>query len=389
VSLRFQSLSVISLAFISTSALAQDVTAGFSTPAPYAYVKDVGTNTILYSKDARRRIPPASMAKMMTVLVAFDMIKRGDTSLDKPITVRPETWTKWHSQGSTMFLSSGETATVDDLLNGIVTASGNDACVVLAEGLLGSESAFITLMNKTAEDIGLKDSNFTNPNGWPDPEQYVTAADLARIAEVTIIRHPDLYKRYYGREDFTWGKTMNGRPITQPNRNPLLGRVTGADGLKTGHTEEAGYGFTGSGTQNGRRVIMVLGGLESQSARTAASVDLLSWGFAGWVERAVLAAGASAGMADVQNGELPSVSLIAPRDLSVLVPRGGVAKPETRMVVEKPIVAPVAKGQRLGSLLVTVPGKPDVRLPLVAASDVIEAGPMLQFWNWIKSFVGL
>ncbi|WP_416908671.1 MAG: D-alanyl-D-alanine carboxypeptidase family protein [Polymorphobacter sp.] len=387
--LRSQVIASLSFALVSTSALAQDITAGFTTPAPYAFMKDVGTNTILYSKDADREIPPASMAKMMTVLVAFDMIKRGDTSLDKPITVRPETWAKWHSQGSTMFLAAGEIATVDDLLNGIVTASGNDACVVLAEGLLGSESAFIDLMNKTAKDIGLKGSKFANTNGWPDPEQHVTARDLARIAEITITRHPDLYKRFYGRADFTWGKTMEGRPITQPNRNPLLGRVTGADGLKTGHTEEAGYGFTGSATQNGRRVVMVLGGLASQGERTAASVDMLSWGFAGWVKRPVLAAGTSAGIADVQGGEVPGVSLVAPRDLTVLVPRGSSTELDTRMVVEKPITAPVAKGQRLGSLLVSVPGRDDVRLPLIAATDVAEAGPLLRFWNWLKGLAGL
>lgn len=386
--LRFQSIAAISFALIGTSLQAQDITAGFTTPAPYAYLKDLGTNTVLYSKDADKRIPPASMGKMMTVLVAFDMIKRGDAQLNQTITVRPETWRKWHSQGSTMFLAANEQVTVDDLLNGIVTLSGNDACVVLAEGLLGSESAFIDLMNKTAKDLGLKGSNFANPNGWPDPNEYVTARDLATIAEATIRRHPQLYKRFYGRESFTWGKTMDGKPITQPNRNPLLGRVTGADGLKTGHTEEAGYGFTGSAAQSGRRLVMVVGGLNSMSERTAASVDFMSWGFSGWAERPVLRAGASAGMASVIGGEEPSVSLIAPRDLSVLVPRGSTGTPQSRMIVEKPITAPVAKGQRLGSLQVKVPGRADVMLPLVAATDVPEAGPMLRVWNWLKGLVG-
>lgn len=386
--LRFQSIAAVSLVFAGSSALAQDITAGFTTPAPYAYLKDLGTNTVLYSKDADKRIPPASMGKMMTVLVAFDMIKRGDARLDQTITVRPETWRKWHSQGSTMFLAANEQVTVDDLLNGIVTLSGNDACVVLAEGLLGSESAFIDLMNKTAKDLGLKGSKFANPNGWPDANEFVTARDLATIAEATIRRHPQLYKRFYGRESFTWGKTMDGKPITQPNRNPLLGRVTGADGLKTGHTEEAGYGFTGSAAQNGRRLVMVVGGLNSMSERTAASVDFMSWGFSGWVERPVLKAGASAGMAAVIGGAEPQVSLIAPRDLSVLVPRGSVAKPQTLMVIEKPITAPVAKGQRLGSLQVKIPGRADVMLPLVAATDVVEAGPVLRVWNWMKGLVG-
>lgn len=386
--LRFQSIVAVSFLAAATTASAQDITAGFTTPAPYAYLKDIGTNTILYSKDADRRIPPASMGKMMTVLVAFEMIKRGEARLDQTITVRPETWRKWHSQGSTMFLAANEQVTVDDLLNGIVTLSGNDACVVLAEGLLGSESAFIDLMNKTAKDLGLKGSQFANPNGWPDPNEFVTARDLATIAEATIRRHPKLYKQFYGRPSFTWGKTMDGKPITQPNRNPLLGRVTGADGLKTGHTQEAGYGFTGSAAQNGRRLVMVVGGLNSMSERTAASVDFISWGFSGWAERPVLKAGASAGMAAVIGGAEPEVSLVAPRDLAVLVPRGSSAEPKTRVVIEKPITAPVAKGQRLGSLLVTIAGRPDVRLPLVAAVDVAEAGPVLRAWNWLKGLVG-
>lgn len=388
-SLRYQLLATMILtAPAITPVAAQDMTTGFTTPAPYAYLKDLGSNTILYSKGADTRIPPASMGKMMTVLVAFDMIKRGEAQLNQKVTVRPETWTKWHSQGSTMFLAVNEQVSVDDLLNGIVTLSGNDACVVLAEGIAGSEQAFIDLMNKTAKELGLKGSQFANPNGWPDPNEYVTARDLATIAEATIRRHPDLYKRFYGRSSFTWGKTMGGAPITQPNRNPLLGRVTGADGLKTGHTEEAGYGFTGSAAQNGRRLVMVVGGLSSMSERTSASVDFMSWGFSGWTQVAVLKAGASAGMAPVSGGAEPQVSLIAPRDLSIVVPRGRSDDKTTKMVIDKPITAPVAKGQRLGSLIVTVPGRPPTRLPLVAANAVEEAGVFLRAWNWLKGLVG-
>ncbi len=383
-SLRHQLLAAL---VIATPAAAQDMTTGFTTPAPYAFLKDVGTGTILYSKGADTKIPPASMGKMMTVLVAFEMLKRGEAQLNQKITVRPETWTKWHSQGSTMFLAVNEQVAVEDLLNGIVTLSGNDACVVLAEGLAGSEQAYVDLMNKTAKELGLKGSHFANPNGWPDPNEYVTSRDLAAIAEATIRRHPELYKRFYGNTSFTWGKTMDGKPITQPNRNPLLGRITGADGLKTGHTEEAGYGFTGSAAQDGRRIVMVVGGLSSMGQRTTASVDFMSWGFSGWMQVPVLKSGASAGMAPVAGGAEREVSLVAPRDLAIVVPRGRSADKTTKMVIDKPIIAPVVKGQRLGTLLVSVPGRPATRLPLVAANAVEEAGIFLRGWYWLKGLV--
>jgi D-alanyl-D-alanine carboxypeptidase (penicillin-binding protein 5/6) len=383
-----RSVLAVTLLLLATTASAQELTAGFTTPAPYAFMKDVGTGTVLYAKAADTRIPPASMGKMMTVLVAFDLIKSGEARLDQTVTVRPETWRKWNNQGSTMFLKVDEQVSVENLLHGIVTLSGNDACVVLAEGLAGSEQAFVDLMNQTARKLGLKGSNFANTNGWPDPNEYVTARDLATIAEATIRRHPDLYREFYGKESFTWGQTMDGKPITQPNRNPLLGRVRGADGLKTGHTAEAGYGFTGSAAQDGRRVVMVVGGLNSMSARTSAAVDFISWGFSGWTRRDVLKAGASAGKAPVAGGAQTEVALVAPRDLTVLLPRGSAAELATSMKIDKPVVAPVAKGQRLGTLVVSVPGRGETRLPLVAETAIEEAGLFLRGWNWLKGLVG-
>src|SRR5829696_927870 len=242
----------------------------FDTPAKVAYLIDLSSGAVLLAKDADRRMPPASMAKMMTTNVAFELIKKGDLTLNKMCTVRPETWQKWHGPqaGSTMFLSPGEQVSVENLLHGIVTLSGNDASVVLAECIAGTEQAFANQMNALGKQLGLTNSHFGNSNGWPDEGvTYVTARDLATLAKATIERHPKLYKKFYSQTSFTWGKTLgSGQNIVQGNRNPILGKVPGADGLKTGHTDEAGYGFTGSAEQNGRRLVMVVADLTSWDA---------------------------------------------------------------------------------------------------------------------------
>jgi serine-type D-Ala-D-Ala carboxypeptidase (penicillin-binding protein 5/6) len=383
----FAYLFALALPVVAAPAFAQAPT--FTTPAAYAYMKDLASGRVLYAKDSDTRIPPASMGKMMSVYVAFDMIKRGDATLDQKILVRPETWKKWHSQGSTMFLSAGEQVSVENLLHGIVTLSGNDACVVLAEGLGGTEENYVALMNRAARKIGLKNSNFANTNGWPDPNEYVTARDLALIAEATIRDFPELYKRFYAKENFTWGKTLGkGDAITQPNRNPLLGKISGADGLKTGHTIEAGYGFTGSAVQSGRRLVMVVAGLSSFNERIGASVDFMNWGFNAWSGIPVLKAGQVAGTARLSGGVVPDVAMVAPRDLMVTVPRGMDAKPKPRVVPVSGLAAPIAKGQKVGELIVSVEGVPDTRFALVAGAAVEPAGPLLAAWNWLKSLVG-
>jgi serine-type D-Ala-D-Ala carboxypeptidase (penicillin-binding protein 5/6) len=297
----------------------------FETVAPVAFLEDLSSGAVLYAKDADRRMPPASMAKMMTAYVAFDLIKQGKLKLDQMVDVRPETWRKWHgpSAGSTMFLSPGQKVSVENLINGIVVVSGNDACVVLAEAVAGTEEAFVNLMNQKAKEIGLNNSRFGTSNGWPDEGRtYVTARDLAHLAKATISNHPDLYKRFYSRESFTFGTTMGGAPITQANRDPLLGRVRGADGLKTGHTEEAGYGFTGSADQNGRRLVMVVAGLTSTNQRIEESVKFMDWGFRAWSAQKVVSKGRKVDAAQVQLGDASEVGLVAPRDLSVAIPAG-------------------------------------------------------------------
>lgn len=375
--MRFHSgVALLVLASVSTGVGAQSGMPTFTTPATYAYMVDLSNGMVLYEKDADTPMPPASMGKMMTVYVAFDMIKRGEAKLDQKITVRDATWRAWHSQGSTMFLSAGEQVSVENLLHGIITLSGNDACVTLGEGLGGTEENFVALMNKTAKRLGLKNSHFANTNGWPDPNEMVTARDLAILAQATIRDFPDLYKKFYPTPSFTWGKTLGaGADITQANRNPILGRVAGADGLKTGHTEDAGYGFTGSALQDGRRLVMVLAGLSSFNERIAASVDFMNWGFSAWTEKPVVKAGNIVGTAKVWLGDVPEVGLTGATDLKVTVPRGGDSSMKAKIVYQGPVQAPIAKGAKIAELVVSVPRMPDTRLPLVAATAVPKAGP--------------
>src|SRR5687768_2708311 len=361
----------------------------FDTPAQVALIIDLSSGATLYAKDADRRIPPASMAKMMTAHIAFHRIKKGELKLGRICQVRPETWQQWHgpAAGSTMFLSPGEQVSVENLLDGIVTLSGNDASVVLAECIAGTEPAFAAQMNEEARRIGMTNSNFGNSNGWPDGGvTYTTARDLATLARATIETTPDLYKRFYTRKDFTWGKTLGGnRPITQANRNPLLGKIAGADGLKTGHTEEAGYGFTGSAEQNGRRLIMVLAGLGSYNQRIDESVKFMNWGFRAWRSQPLFAKGRRIAEAQVQLGDSSTVGLVAPRNLAVTLPGTAGSDIRVKVVYQGPIKAPIRAGQHIADLVVTTPDTPPQSMPLVAEAAVDEAGFFGRIWAGLAS----
>ncbi|AMK23517.1 D-alanyl-D-alanine carboxypeptidase family protein [Sphingobium sp. SJ10-10] len=384
--------SIAALLFVGL--LSQPLTAAappYTGEAPIAYLKDLSSGAVLYDKGGETRMPPASMAKMMTVHVAFRLIQKGDLKLDQKFTVRPETWQQWHGPqaGSTMFLSPGEQVSVENLLHGIVTLSGNDACVVLAEGIAGTEQAFVALMNQEAKRLGLKNSNFGTSNGWPDEGvTYVTAADLASLAEATIEETPGLYKKFYATRAFTWGKTMGGADIEQGNRNPILGKVAGADGLKTGHTEEAGYGFTGSAEQEGRRLVMVVAGLTSANQRIAESVRFMDWGFRAWKAQPLFKKGQTVETAEVQLGSATKVALVAPQDMAVTLPRAASSNISVKVAYTGPIKAPIAKGQKIAQLIISTPDTPPQILPLVAGEEVSEAGIFGRLWNGLKSFFG-
>ncbi len=352
----------------------------YESAAPIAYMVDLSSGAELYARDADRRIPPASMAKMMTVLVAFDIIDSGKVSKDKKIRVREDTWREWNNRGSSMFLGVNEQVSVGQLLHGVVTLSGNDASVVLAQGLAGSEQAFVGMMNEKARAIGMKNSHFGNANGWPDEGvTYVTARDLATLAKATFEEHPALYNEFYGQHEFTW------QGIKQPNRNPLIGKVQGSDGLKTGHTEEAGYGFTGSAQQNGRRLVEVIAGLDSYNGRIKEAVSFMEWGFGAWTTKPLFEKGAQVATAAVQQGGSRSVPLVAPRNLAVTLPATQGGDYKLSVQYEGPLKAPIAQGAKVAELIVTTADGSMQRMPLVAGEEVGEAGVFARIWNGFLS----
>ena len=374
------------IAFTSTAVAAPT----YESAAPIAYMTDLSSGAVLFEKNADKQIPPASMAKMMTVYVAFDQIKEGKLKLDRKADIQRSTWEKWRGQGSTMFLMPDDKPTIKDLLHGVITLSGNDASVVLAEAIGGTEDNFAQIMTKTANRIGMKNSRFGNSTGWPDEgKTLVTARDLGILGARLSNDFPELYDDFFGLKEFTWGKTNSGKPITQPNRNPLLGKIEGADGLKTGHTEEAGFGFTGSAEQNGRRIVSVVAGLGSYGGRIAESVKFMNWGFNAWEPKALFKKGTKIQNAEVQMGDSSSVALIAPRDLYVTLPKG--SDPEITTVVRYsgPIKAPIAEGQEIAQLVVKTSETGEQIVPLVAAEAIGEAGFFDRVWAGLKSLLGL
>jgi D-alanyl-D-alanine carboxypeptidase (penicillin-binding protein 5/6) len=370
---------------------ASAATPQFDTPAPIAYLVDVNSGAVLYSKNADVPFPPASLAKMMETELAFQLIDSGQLQLNHMCTVSPATWQQWHgpAAGSTMFLSPNEQVSVENLLHGIITLSGNDAAIVLAECVGGNVQTYVQQENELAHKLGLTGSYFGTPNGWPDNDvTHVTARDLAKLALATITQHPKLYKQFYSQPNFSWGKTMQGAAITQENRNPILGHVPGADGLKTGHTDEAGYGFVGSADQNGRRLIEVLAKMSSWDQRVQESTKLMQWGFGAWQDKPLFKTGQKVADADVQMGSSSTVPLVAPRDLAVTVPAGLLSgKFQVKVRYNGPIAAPIAKGQHVADLVVLTGDTQPQTVPLVAGEDVGKAGFFTRAWTALKNIL--
>ena len=349
----------------------------YITQAPIVLLKDLDSGAILFSRGAEKRFAPASMAKVMTAYVVLDLIKKGDLARDKQFTVGEATWKKWNGStgGSTMFLRPNEKVSVDELLKGLITVSGNDAAAVLAVGIDGSEAAFVKRMNAVAAKIGMASSRFGTPNGWPDGGvTKVSAADLVTLADRLIREHPDGYSRYFSLPKLQHGKSPDGKPITQPNRNPILGRFEGADGLKTGHTAEAGYCFLGSAKRNGRRLIMVVAGMSSEKARRDEAERLMKWGFDEWEGRELVPAGASLGGVDVRKGAVPVVATQAGIAVRMTVPKGYSGGYRAVMRTRAPIAAPLTRGTPVADLVVTPDGLPPQTTPLIAAADVRKGG---------------
>ena len=338
----------------------------FETPAKQVLLLDYDTGAVLFEKEADTSMFPASMSKIMTVLLVFDKLRNGSFTLETKLPVSEKAW---RMGGSKMFVRVGEDIAVEDLLRGVVVQSGNDASIVFAEAIGGSEEAFAELMTKRAREIGLENSVFRNATGWPDPEHVTTARDLAKLAEFVIREYPKYYS-YYSELEFTYGKSLDGKPITQSNRNPLLYQDVGADGLKTGHTEDAGHGLTASGSRDGRRLVMVIHGMDSVRTRSQESRRLFDWGFREFANYALFKAGDPVESAAVWLGDKESVSLVLQEDLVVTLPRG--ARPSMKVTVQYqgPISTPVAKGQQIATLEVSGSGFEPIRRPLYAAEDV-------------------
>ncbi len=333
--------------------------------APTAYMIDVDSGRVLYARDAQRRFVPASLTKIMTSYVAFELIASGKLRLDQRFVMTPDTFRHWHGVGSTMFLGNNSSTTVAELLEGIVTVSANDGCVVLAQGIAGSVPGFTAMMNEQARRLGMRNTHYNTPNGWMDEGQtYVSAQDLATLSDALITRHGDLYHRFYGHER----AEFNG--IQQNNHNPLYGHTSGADGVKTGFTGEAGYGVVGSVLRDGRRIILVLGGYSRPKDRADQSRQFAEWGFAAWDSHPIVGAGAKVGTAIVQAGTARSVDLIAPHGYALAVPHGEAPRYTLSIRYKTPLIAPIAKGEEVASLIVRAPGQPIERLPLVAARNV-------------------
>jgi D-alanyl-D-alanine carboxypeptidase (penicillin-binding protein 5/6) len=332
--------------------------------ARQALVVDFETGTTLLEKNADERMPPSSMSKLMTMYVVFDRLRQGRLQLDQMLPVSERAW---RMGGSKMFVDIGQQVRVEDLIRGVIVQSGNDACIVLAEAVSGSEQQFAELLNETGRRIGLTNSNFRNSTGWPDPEHRMTARDLAILARRLISDFPDYY-RFYNERSFRFSN------ISQDNRNPLLARVPGADGLKTGHTEEAGFGLTGSAMRDGRRVLLVVNGLPSMRARAEESERLMEWAFREFESVTLFRAQDTVEEVPVYLGERRTVPMVGGRDVVLTLPRRWRDRLDVRVRYQAPLTAPVMRGQTIGELQVAGQGVPTLSVPLVAGADVEKLG---------------
>jgi len=351
------------------------VHAAMTTSAKQAIIIDMGTGMTLLDKNAKDRMPTSSMSKVMTAYMVFDAIEQGRVRMDTMLPVSEKAWRKG---GSKMFIEVGTEVSVADLLKGLIVQSGNDASIALAEGLVGDEDVFAAAMTKRAHDIGMKDSQFKNASGWPDPDHYSTAFDLAILAQRLIVDFPHEYS-LYGMKEFTYGG------ITQANRNPLLYRNIGVDGIKTGHTDVAGYGLIASGEVNGRRVVMVVNGLESEQARAMESARLMGWALNGFDNETLMTVGQVIDNAPVLYGADSSVPLTVNRDVVVTVPKTEKKDIKISVTYNTPLKAPVIKGDVVGTIDISVPQIGDFKVPLVAADNVAESG----FFGRIFENIGL
>jgi serine-type D-Ala-D-Ala carboxypeptidase (penicillin-binding protein 5/6) len=344
---------------------------GFDGDAPTAILIEASSGSVLFEKNADELRAPSSMLKLMTVETVFHAIKQGEVKLTDEYHVSENAWRKGGAPagGSTMFAAIHSKIPVDDLLHGAIIQSGNDACMVLAEGMAGNERAFAEMMTKRARELSMPQSTFANSNGLPDPGNKMTVRELAKLARYIIQTYPEFYK-LFGEKEFTWNK------IRQQNRNPLLNSLEGADGLKTGYTKEGGYGMVGSAVQNGMRLIVAINGLDDPDDRASEAKKMLEWGFRNFEARTLFAAQQPVGYAKVFGGESRSVRLASPEPIKVMVQKNGTDKLIARVVYSGPVRAPIESGQPVGVVRVWRGAKIALEAPVYAAESVGQGSTM-------------
>lgn len=360
-------LTMLSAALLVMAAQAS----AFETKARAAFVLDHATGAVLLAKRADEPMPPASMSKLMTLYLAFEAVRDGRLSLDERLPVSSHAMSYG---GSSMFLNDRDRVKVSDLLRGIIVLSGNDACAVIAEALSpdGTEAGFAEAMTQRAQQLGMTSSRFRNASGWPAAGHVMSMRDLVLLGNRLITDFPEFYPMFAERRFEFDGRT----PANVSNRNPLLGLGIGADGLKTGHTREAGYGLVGSAHNGSRRVIFAITGLQSAADRARESEAIVNWAFRQFAQKTVVRQGAPLASVPIWMGEEKAVDLIAPQDLKLLLPIRPASNLSAEVVYHGPIEAPVRQGDKLGELIIRPEGMEETRLPLVAARDVAPAGFM-------------
>jgi len=348
---------------------------GFTTKAPHVVIMDFQTGEVLFEKDARRPMAPASMTKIMTANMIFEALKNGTITMDTEFRVSEEAWRRGGaaSGSSTMYLDVKSTARVEDLIKGIIIQSGNDACIVMAEGLAGSETAFADKMTARAHEIGLKSATFRNATGWPHPEHNISAYDLAQLAQYMITTHPEYYP-IYNERNFTWNN------IKQGNRNPLLGKFTGADGLKTGSTSVSGYGLVGSAKRGEDRRIIVINGLANKQERSDVANRLMGAAFDQFKVYDLYAKNDIIGKVDVFMGKAEKVEVKIDEDVVAGLYRGDRSKISSKISF-KTVTAPVTAGDHVADMVVTIPGRKDRIIPLHAVADVKAKSAFGKAWT--------
>ncbi len=334
------------------------------TVAKQVILVDYNTGDILFEKNADDRMFPSSMSKIMTIYNVFQALKDGSLQLKDNFRVSRKAWKKG---GSKMFLRAGSRVNVEDLIKGVIVQSGNDASIVLAEGLSGSEEAFSNSLNENAKKLGMNSSNFLNASGWPDPQHYTTARDLSKVTIATIRNFPKHY-HFYSQKTFTYAG------IKQNNRNPTLYKDIGADGLKTGRTEAAGYGLASSAIRNGRRLVLIINGLKTSRQRSLESERILDWGYRVFSNYKLFKPGQVVTHAKVWMGDKSRLGLVLDKGLVISLRKNLINKINIKAVFNEPVPAPITKGDQIGKLLVTVPGKNQLQIPMYASQGVAKLG---------------